>query len=75
MRQIEGGRRIALLEEVATTTGEVTVSNESLAISAADRGAAGIFQAEEADELIGTDVCGVIPGLGPSLLEQGTFHI
>ena len=53
----------------------MTVSNESLAISSADRGAAGIFQAEEADELIGTDVCGVIPGLGPSLLEQGTIHI
>ena len=51
----------------------MTVSHESLAISAADRGAAAIFQAEKADGLIGTDVCGVIPGLGPSLLEQGNL--
>ena len=27
MRQIEGGRRIALLEEVAVTTGEVILTN------------------------------------------------
>ena len=75
MRQIDGKkRRIALLEEVAVTTGEMTVSNDSLVISSADHGSAVIFQAE-VDELIGTDVCGVIPGLGSSLLEQGTFHI
>ena len=74
MRQIDGGRKIALLEEVAVTTGEITVSNNSLVISSADHGATMIFQTE-VDELIGADVSSVIPGLGSSLLEQGNLHI
>ena len=71
MRQIDGGRKIALLEEVAVTTGEITVSNNSLVISSADHGSTVIFQAE-VDELIGANVSSVIAGLGSSLLEQGT---
>ena len=38
MRHMDGNRRIALLEEVAVTTGEITVSNDSATVSSADQG-------------------------------------